>query len=123
MGEGACVLYVGGEKQNHEAHVELASSSHKGMTPDRTILGLIQLVERLPPRYRKVWDSARSREFNVGIEAGLEPHSFELSLSRRTVEAVTAVGGALVVTVYAPVLEETTTAPLRVRAAGKRSRS
>jgi hypothetical protein len=102
MGEEAFVLYVGGEGRKHQAHVELASS-HRGMTPDRTIDGLTRLVKRLPPRYRKVWDSAKSREFNVGIQAGLEPHAFELRLARRTVDAVRDVGGALAVTVYAPV--------------------
>jgi hypothetical protein len=102
MGAKAIVLYVGGERQKYEAHLELASRP-MGMTADRTILGLTRLVKRLPPRYRKVWDSAKAREFNVGIEAGLEPHSFELRLDRRTIDALKEVGGALVVTVYAPV--------------------
>ena len=106
MGEEALVLYVGGQGQKHEAHVELASS-HTGMTADRTIVGLTRLVKRLSPRYRRVWDSATSREFNVGIEAGLEPHCYELRLDRRTVDAVAQIGGALVVTVYAPVLDGT----------------
>jgi hypothetical protein len=106
MGDEALVLYVGGQGQKHEAHVELVSS-HTGMTADRTILGLIRLVKRLSPRYRRVWDSATSRVFNVGIDAGLEPHCYELRLDRRTVGAVAQVGGALVVTVYAPVLDET----------------
>src|SRR5690242_4173880 len=81
MGEEAFVLYVGGERQKYEAHVELASS-HMGMSADRTVIGLTRLVKRLPPRYRKLWDSAKSREFNVGIQAGLEPRSFELRLDR-----------------------------------------
>jgi hypothetical protein len=103
MGEEALVLYVGGAGRKYEAHVELASSGHLGMTADRTIRGLARLVKCLPPSYRKIWDLAKSREFNVGIEAGLEPHSFELRLDRRTVDAVRDVGGTLVVTVYAPV--------------------
>ena len=114
MGEEILVLYVGGAGRKYEAHVELASSGHVGMTADRTIIGLTRLVKRLPPRYRKVWDSAKSREFNVGIEAGLEPHSFELRLDRRTVDAVTDVGGTLVVTVYAPLLEEAKASPSRL---------
>jgi len=107
MGEDAFVLYVGGEGRKHQAHVELARS-HSGMTADRAIVGLTRLVKRLPPRYRKVWDSAKSREFNVGIAAGLKPFSFELRLNQRTVDAVTEIGGAIVVTVYAPVLGKTT---------------
>lgn len=114
MGEEAFVLFVGGKGQKHEAHIELAGS-HFGMSADRTIMGLIGLIQRLPAGYRKIWDSARSREFNVGIEAGLEPHGFQLRLHRRTVEAVREVGGALVITVYAPVLEEAVSKPNRRR--------
>src|SRR4051812_46724848 len=106
MGDEAFVLYVGGERRRHQAHVELAAS-HMDMSADRTILGLIRLIKRLPPRYRKVWDAARTREFNIGIEAGLQPRSFELRLQRRTIEAVAAVGATIVTTVYAPILEET----------------
>jgi hypothetical protein len=122
MGEDALVLYVAGRGQRHEAHLELASSP-RGMTADRTIIGLTQLVTRLPPRYRRIWDSAKSREFNVGIEAGLAPLAFELRLSPRTVEAVTKVGGAVVVTVYAPFFEKVDPSRLRMtRTTGKKSR-
>jgi hypothetical protein len=114
IGKEAIVLYVGGERRKYEAHLELASSG-TDMTADRTIIGLTRLVKRLPPRYRKVWDSARSREFNIGIEGGLQPHSFEVRLDRRTVDAVSEVGGALVITVYAPVLDAAKTSPSRPR--------
>ena len=101
LGDEAFVLYVGGRRRKHEAHVELASS-HMDMSADDTILGLIRLIRRLPRVHRKIWDSAPRREFNIGIEAGLEPHGFELGLQHRTLKAITAVRGALVVTVYAP---------------------
>jgi hypothetical protein len=123
MGPEAFVLYVGGKGQRYEAHLEWASS-HMGITPDRTIIGLTRLVTRLPPRYRTIWDSARSRAFNVGIEAGLEPHSYELRLGRRTLNAVAEVGGALIVTVYAPVVNDGRASRVPDRpAAKKRSRS
>ena len=123
LGDEVFVLYIGGKGRRHEAHVELASS-HMGMTADRTIIGLAGLVKRLSPRFRKVWHSAKSREFNVGIEAGLEPHSYEVRLHRRTVDAIAEVGGTLVVTVYAAVLEETGVPRIRqVPAAGKTPRS
>ena len=100
MGERVFVLHVGGQRRKYEAHLELASS-HMRMSADKTIVGLIDLVQRLPPRFRKVWDSAKAREFNVGIEAGVEPHAFELRLQPRTVDALSRVRGALVFTVYA----------------------
>ena len=52
--------------------------------------------------HREVWESAQRREFNIGIEAGLSPHSFELQLRQQTLEAIDDVRGVLVITVYAP---------------------
>ena len=123
MGERVFVLYIGGKGRKHEAHVELASS-HMGVAAGRTIMGLVALVKKLPRRSRKVWDAARSRDFNVGIEAGLEPHSYELRLNRRTIDAVAAVGGDVVVTVYAPdVNRSSMSRPLKAAAVRKSSRS
>ena len=101
LGDGASVLYVSGGRRRHEAHLELASS-HMDMSADDTILGLIQLLRRLPRIHRQTWNSAKRREFNVGIEAGLEPHGFELRLQHKTVKAIADVGGILAITVYAP---------------------
>jgi len=101
LGEEAFVLHVGGRRRSYEAHVELASS-HMDMSPDDTIAGLIRLIRGLPRIHRKIWNSAKRREFNIGIHAGLDPHGFELRLQQRTVQAVAAVQGVLVITVYAP---------------------
>jgi hypothetical protein len=105
LGDEAFVLYVGGGRRKYEAHVELASS-HMAMSADDTIVGLVRLVRGLPRVQRKIWDSAKRREFNIGIEAGLEPHGFELRLQQRTLQAMTDVRAVLVITVYAPDLSE-----------------
>jgi hypothetical protein len=107
LGDEAFVLYVGGGRRKYEAHVELASS-HRAMSADDTIVGLIRLIRGLPRVHRKTWDSAQRREFNIGIEAGLEPHGFELRLQQRTLKAIADVRGVLVITVYAPDLREGT---------------
>ena len=108
LGDEAFVLFVGGGRRKYEAHVELAAS-HMAMSADDTIVALIRLIRRLPRLQRKIWDSARRREFNVGIEAGLEPHGFELRLQQRTLEAIADVRGALVITVYAPDVRQAVT--------------
>ena len=101
LGDEAVVLFVGGARRKYEAHVELASS-HMAMSADDAIVGLSRLIRRLPRVHRRVWDSAQRREFNIGIEAGLEPHGFELRLQQQTLQAITNVRGVLVITVYAP---------------------
>lgn len=105
LGEEALVLYVGGTRRKYEAHVELASS-RMAISADDTIVELIRLIRGLPRVHRQTWNSARRREFNLGIEAGLEPHSFELSLQPRTLKAIADVRGVLVITVYAPDLRK-----------------
>ena len=101
LGHKVFVLHVGGARRKYEAHVELASS-RLDMSADDTILGLIGLIRGLPRMHRTTWESAKRREFNVGIEAGLKPHGFELHLKQRTVRAISDVGGTVVITVYAP---------------------
>ena len=106
LGDDAFVLYVGGARRKYEAHVELASS-HVDMSADDTIVGLSRLIRGLPRMYRKLWNSAQRREFNLGIEAGLVPDGFELRLQPSTLQAITDLRGVLVTTVYAPDLNDT----------------
>jgi hypothetical protein len=104
LGDEVFALYAGGARRKYEAHLELASS--QTVSADDTILALARLIRNLPRGFRKIWDSAQRREFNIGIEAGLEPHDFELRLQQRTLKAVTDVRGVLVITVYAPDLSQ-----------------
>lgn len=126
MGPRAYVLYVGRHGRRYGARLELARS-HVGMSADKTIRGLVRLVETLPPAERRLWDGALSREFNIGIEAGLQPHAFELRLKPATVESIVRIGATLVVTVYAPDLSGGTafstaegSAPARARGRSKK---
>jgi hypothetical protein len=48
-----------------------------------------------------VWNQAYRRDFNVGIQAGLKPHSYELSLKPETLKLVSSVNARVVVTIYA----------------------
>jgi hypothetical protein len=119
MGDRVFVLHIGSTGRKYQAHVELASSL-MGMPADRTIMGLVSIVKKLPRRYRRIWDSANSRDFNVGIEAGLEPHTFELRLDRRTIDAIVEVHGDVVVTVYAPDVNRSSVPLPRKRAAARK---
>jgi hypothetical protein len=98
FGKRVVVLYVGGERRRYEAHLELASLVR---TADVAIRRLVHLVESLPKADRRIWNGARSRVFNIGIQAGHEPFSQEWLLSEATVDAVARVRGSIIVTVYA----------------------
>jgi hypothetical protein len=64
---------------------------------------LLRLVDALPKAARQSWNAARSRVFDIGIQAGMTPSAFEeVALQNTTLAAITQVRGRLLVTVYAP---------------------
>jgi hypothetical protein len=94
------VSVLGGQSQSYEAHFEL--NSRLDAPADRQIQGLIASIKKLPKPARALWDSAQSREFNIAIEADLEPHCREFKLAPRTIALVAEVRATIVITVYAP---------------------
>jgi hypothetical protein len=100
FGQKVIVLHVGRWGRRYGARVEMADSGHQ-QDADRLVRRLVGLVKKLPRSIRRLWKEAQSREFNVGIQAGLKPRVFELRFQPATLEAVAAVGGRIVITVYA----------------------
>lgn len=102
LGKRVVVLYVGGEQRLYEAHFELRESYKANRDADVLIRRFVELIRKLPRHARQLWNDARSREFNIGIECGMVPHSHELRVGATTLKAVAAVGGSIVITTYAP---------------------
>jgi hypothetical protein len=100
-------LYRGKVGQLDRAHYEISA-----MTPtaDVTIRALVRILKKLTPAARRVWNSARVRDFNIGIQAGATPRSAELAIEPKTLQQITALGGRIVITIYAA---ELTTAAAR----------
>jgi hypothetical protein len=101
FGRKVDVLHVGPWGQRYAAHVEVAGSGYRA-NADLLIRRLVTLVKALPRNARRLWDTAQSREFNVGIEAAAKSRTFELRLEPETLMAVAGVAGRIVITVYAP---------------------
>ena len=97
FGRKIVVLHSGKDGREYRAHLELASESDN---PDLVLRRFVRLVERLPRPARALWNRARVREFNIGVQAAVKPHSFELHLKDATVHAVAAVNGRIGMTVY-----------------------
>jgi hypothetical protein len=100
FGQKVIVLHVGRWGRRYGAHVEMANGGHQ-QDADRLVRRLVALVKKLPRSSRRLWKEAQSREFNVGIQAGLKPRVFELRFQPATLESVAAIGGRIVITVYA----------------------
>jgi hypothetical protein len=117
FGRKVDVLHVGPWGRRYGAHVEVAGSGYRG-NADSLIRRLATLIKALPQSARRLWDTAQSREFNVGIEAAAKSRTFELRLERETLMAVAGIAGRIVITVYAPErMHEPPTTPERKRVA------
>jgi hypothetical protein len=97
FGRKVIVLYVGKEGRAYGAHLELARVSRDA---DSAIRRFATLIEKLPPSSRAIWRKAQSREFNIGVQAGPKPYSYDLHLQPETVRALSRINARLGLTVY-----------------------
>jgi hypothetical protein len=93
------VLYAGREKRTWSAHLELARITRSA---DATIRGFCALVQALPGAERDLWNTAKVRDFNIGVQAAMRPFSYETVLVAKTVKAASEVNARIVFTIYAP---------------------
>jgi hypothetical protein len=117
FGAKVFVHHVGKSKGKYWARV---SRSSYRQTVDKLTQELCALVKALPTGARKLWDEALSREFNIGIQAGLWPHSAEIRIREGTVALVALLGGTIAITTYAPVLEAGETVGMRSKPRNRR---
>jgi hypothetical protein len=114
FGERVFVHYVGSEGKVFGAHFSIPGG---GRDADRLTQQLVALVVGLPKAARGLWNRAMVREFNVGIQAGIKPHSSELRLEGTTIAAVARVHGRLVITTYAAEVKSRGAPIVKARAA------
>ena len=110
MGKAVFVLQVGRAGRTHSAHLELAAVTSSA---DSTIRRFCTLIQALPRTVRQLWNTARIRDFNIGVQAAGQPHSFEIALSADTVKTVSKIGARIVFTIYAPEERGSASTPVR----------
>lgn len=99
LGRKVIVLHAGRTRGTHHAHLELARTRK---TADATIRGFCELIRALPKRERDLWNTAKVRDFNIGVQAGTRPYATEFAVAAETLKAAHESGARLVLTVYAP---------------------
>ena len=99
LGKKVYELYVGRDRRTYSAHLELTKITKNA---DAAILAFCALIRLLPRAERRVWNSARVRELNIGIQAALQPHSYVTLVSAQAVKAAAEIGARIGFTVYAP---------------------
>jgi hypothetical protein len=105
MGEKVDVLHVGRHKRTYSAHLELAGSG-LSESADSTIRSFCALIRALPRSAVVLWNAAKVRDFNIGVQAEMRPPSYVIALAPETLKAVSLVKARIVLTVYAPRLGE-----------------
>jgi hypothetical protein len=101
MGKKVHVLFVGRIKRTYRAHLELWESG-LSESADSIIQGFCALIRALPKAAVELWNSAKIRDFNIGVQAGMQPHVYEIALAPETIRAAAGVNARIVLTVYAP---------------------
>ena len=102
LGPRAFDLHTGPAGAGYQTHLELNSrGTEKQRKADATIKRFVTLLAALPSREKRLWNHATQRDFNIGIQSGLEPRAFEFALRPETLKAVARLGARVVVTVYA----------------------
>ncbi len=100
FGRKVIALYVGRERRMYSAHLELAA--FRNTSADSTIRAFCALIRALPKIERELWDSAKTREFSIGVQAGQQPFACDFRIEAQTVKDVAELGALIVLTVYGP---------------------
>ena len=98
FGSKVIPMFVGRDGRRHRATFELNANPKSG---DAMIVAFVRLVKNLPRSARAIWNDAYRRDFNLGVQAGFEPRSYELSLRPETLKLVSSVNARVVLTIYA----------------------
>lgn len=104
MNKKVIVLYVGRSKRTYQARLELAGShlprDTHSQSPELLIWRFCKLVCGLPQDARKLWDGAKTREFDIGIESGRPYKFYWFDLSPKALQAALEVNAKISVTIY-----------------------
>ncbi|MHB8881859.1 MAG: hypothetical protein ACYC69_10185 [Thermodesulfovibrionales bacterium] len=122
FGKKAFALYVGRRGRLYCAYIE-TEGGHQD-NADQIIQKFVAMVKKLPREIRRIWDQAKSREFNIGIEVARKSPAYVLQLKQKTLDDIVSVDGTITFTVYPPEMPSITEKKARLssKPAKKRSR-
>jgi hypothetical protein len=99
LGSKVHVHYLGKEFGLFKAYLDLALQPK---TPESGILRYCKLVQKLPPSERSIWNAAKSRSFDIGIEAPKRGSHYWTAVGADAVRAAAEVGAQIAISVYSP---------------------
>jgi hypothetical protein len=102
------VHYVGLENRHYKARLMLKESHRKShgtkhqRIAEAIIRGFCKLIRELPPHARGLWDSAWTRDFDVGIESGKPGSFYWFELTPAALRVTAELNAKVSVTIYGP---------------------
>jgi len=99
LGSNVHVHYVGTEFRLFKAYLDLTKQPK---TPESGILRLCKIIQKLAPSARAIWDAAKSRSFDIGIEAPIRGNHYWSAVGSEAIRAAAEVNAQIAITVYAP---------------------
>jgi hypothetical protein len=100
LGSSIIEMWVGRVRRTYEAHLEVSWEPRK--TPSSVILRFCRLIRALPAKERGIWNAAKTKSFDIGIEAPKRHRHFWSSVSPEAVRAAAEVGAQIAITIYGP---------------------
>lgn len=67
---------------------------------DKLTLDLCELIAKLSPKSRQLWDNCYQKIFDYGYESGLKPFSFSNQLSANAIKRIALLDGSVKITIY-----------------------
>lgn len=98
FGDDVHNLYCGEAQGHYLASFELRGAS--GTDPDSIIYSFCTLIESFDNEAKRLWESAFTKVFDIGYEAGSEPISYSSEIRVGTIERVALLGASVRVTIY-----------------------
>jgi hypothetical protein len=100
MGSKISLSFVGRVKRTYYAHMDLAIGNPK--SPESAILQYCKLIRGLSPDAKAAWYAAKTRIFDIGIEAPGRNSYYWTAVSEEAIKASAEVNAQVAVTVYGP---------------------
>jgi hypothetical protein len=97
LGSKVRVHYLGKEFRLFKAYLDLVE---RPKMPRTTVLRYCKLIQELPPKERALWDAAKSRSFDIGIEAPGRGSYYWSAVGSEAVHAAAEVDAQIAISVY-----------------------
>jgi len=69
--------------------------------PNEIIAEYSRIIANLDSKARQIWDQCRVKRFDIGFQGAENQYSYNSTLSNDSLSKISALGGELVITIYA----------------------